>query len=100
GGTFASDVAGAVNLLRDRLDFVTQRHLVGIEKTELGPAAVGDLDDGAGKIGSALAAPSPVVGDDRLDALLGAQLLELRVLRFGIGAEPVDRHDRRDAKAA
>src|SRR6266849_5202904 len=59
------DVAGAIDLLGDRLDLVAQRHLVGIEKAELGAAAFGELDDGVGQLGGALAALRPMVGDDR-----------------------------------
>src|ERR1700716_3029301 len=63
GGLLAGDVAGPVDLLRDRLDLVAQRHLVGIEKPEIGLAAVGERDDGAGEIRRPLAAARPMVGD-------------------------------------
>src|SRR5712675_794437 len=93
-GGFAGDVAGAIDLLRDGLDLVAKRHLVGIEKLELGLAAVGELDDRAREIRRALAAARPMIGDDRLDAFLGAQFLEAAELGLGIGAEAVDRYHR------
>src|SRR5204862_2058969 len=97
-GGLAGDIAGPVDLLRDRLDLVAQRHRIRVQELELGLAAVGELDDGAGEIGCPLAAAGPVVSDYRLDTFLGAQLLEPAELGIGIGAEAIDRHHRRYAE--
>ncbi len=99
-GAVAGDVAGAIDLLGDRLDLVAQRHLIGIENAELGAAAFGELDDGVGKLRRAFAAARPMVGDHRLDPHPGAQLLQPAKLGFGIGAEAVDRDHRRNPEPA
>ena len=62
-------------------DLLEQRHLVGIEQLELARPAVADLDHRLGDVGGALAAHRPVVGHDRLDAELGAGVLDQLDLR-------------------
>src|SRR5207248_3250186 len=70
------DIAGTVEALCDRSHLLPQRHIVRIEVLELRLPAIGERDDGPRQIARPLAAMRPVIGDDRLYALAGAELLK------------------------
>jgi hypothetical protein len=94
------DVAGAVEALCDRSHLFPERHIVRIEVLELRLPAIGERDHGPSQIARSLAAMRPVIGDDRLDTLAGAELLQPVELRRSVGAEAIDRDDRRYAELA
>src|SRR5271155_6119099 len=92
------DVAGAIEALRDRSHLLPKRHVVRIEILELRLPAIGKSNPGPRQIARPLAAMRPVIGDDRLDPLAPAQLLQPVEFRRGVGAEAIDRDDHRYAK--
>ena len=94
------DIAGAVEALCDRSHLLPERHIVRIEVLELRLPAVGERDHGPRQIARPLAAMRPVIGDNCLHVLACAELLQVVELRRGVGAEAVDRDDRRHAELA
>src|SRR5690349_6957508 len=81
------DVTGAVETLCDRPHLLPQRHIIRIEVLEIRPAAIGERGYGACQIARPFAAVRPVIGDDRLDTLAAAELLQSVEFCIGVGAE-------------
>ena len=90
------DAVCTVDFLRDQLDALTQRHFEVVQELDV-DGIFASLDNGLCQLDRAFTAEAPVVGLGAADAMLGAELLEKRDFRVGVGVEAVDADDRIDA---
>ena len=99
-GRIRADVLCAVQACRDRLDLVPQRHVVGVERFEVGLTALADLDDVPGQILGTLSAVGPVCARERPRTGALRDLYHRFHLRIGIRDEAVDGDHRLDTELA
>ena len=91
-------LVGAIDPLRDGLDFLEERRVIGVDRREIAHVGIGDLGDAHCQFARALATKLPVPRDDRLAALLDDIGLERIDFSVGIAGEMIHRDHNRHAE--